>query len=174
MPCPHQVPDPGMITWQKKEILGTEIKTKRLVTIDEGFHPKSSILRLHTKRKETTKIQEYVRKMPPNDDLLIEYLRQQKPSEEKEEGDQHWGTSPCIECTNKEVADIIKIYQWLEKAGLRDSTEALIMAAQEQAFNTRPIEARVCHTRRNPRFQTVQRCPWDSAAINRRGQDEGR
>ncbi len=33
----------------------------------------------------------------------------------------------------EEVADIEKFYQWLEKAGLKDSTEALIMAAQEQA-----------------------------------------
>ena len=66
----------------------------------EGFHPKSTTLRLYTKRKEggqglvsvratiqgeTTKIQEYIRRMFPNDDLLSECLRQQKPSEEKEE-----------------------------------------------------------------------------------------
>lgn len=34
----------------------------------------------------------------------------------------------------------IEEVQWLEKAGLRDSTEALIMAAQEQALDTRSIE----------------------------------
>uniref|UniRef100_A0A3Q3W1F6 Sulfotransferase n=1 Tax=Mola mola TaxID=94237 RepID=A0A3Q3W1F6_MOLML len=42
---------------------------------------------------------------------------------------------------DKEVGDIDKIYQWLGEAGLRDSTEALIMAAQEQALNTSSIEA---------------------------------
>ncbi|TWW69252.1 hypothetical protein D4764_18G0000580 [Takifugu flavidus] len=51
----------------------------------------------------------------------------------------------------EEVADIEKTYQWLEKAGLKDSTEALLMAAQEQALNTRSIEARVDHTRQDPR-----------------------
>ena len=30
------------------------------------------------------------------------------------------------------MADIGKIYQWLEKTGVKDSTETLIMAAQEQ------------------------------------------
>jgi len=33
-----------------------------------------------------------------------------------------------------EAADIEKSYQWLHRAGLKDSTEAVIMAAQEQ-FN---------------------------------------
>ena len=46
-----------------------------------------------------------------------------------------------------EVAEITKSYQWLEKAGLTDSTEALILAAQEQALGTRWIEAGVYHTR---------------------------
>ena len=36
-----------------------------------------------------------------------------------------------------EMADIRKSYQWLEKARLTDSTEAPILAAQEQAlFNS--------------------------------------
>ena len=47
----------------------------------------------------------------------------------------------------EKLADIDKTYHWLEMAGLRDSTEALIMAAQEQALNTRSIEAGVDHTR---------------------------
>ena len=46
----------------------------------------------------------------------------------------------------EEVADVEKCYQWLQKAGLKDSTEALIMAAQEQALNTRAEEAGVYQT----------------------------
>jgi hypothetical protein len=44
-----------------------------------------------------------------------------------------------------------KTYQWLEKTDIRDSTEALIMAAQEQALKTRAIEAKIYHTRQDPR-----------------------
>ncbi len=49
-------------------------------------------------------------------------------------------------CQIEEVADIKKSCQWLEKAGLKDSAEALIMAAQEQALSTTSIEAVVYHT----------------------------
>ena len=45
------------------------------------------------------------------------------------------------------VADIEGTYQWLEKAGLTDSTEAVIMAAEQQALNTRLREPGVYHTR---------------------------
>ena len=44
-----------------------------------------------------------------------------------------------------------KSYGWLEKAGLKDKTEALIMAAQERALSTRSIEAGVYHTRQDTR-----------------------
>ncbi|TWW62315.1 hypothetical protein D4764_04G0009620 [Takifugu flavidus] len=59
----------------------------------------------------------------------------------------------------EEVADFEKTYQWLEKAGLKDSTEALLMAAQEQALSTRAIEARVYHTRQDPRCRLCGDAP---------------
>ena len=36
-----------------------------------------------------------------------------------------------------EVVDMAHIYQWLNKSNNRANIEALIMAVQEQAFNTR-------------------------------------
>ncbi len=51
----------------------------------------------------------------------------------------------------EEVADSGKSYQWLERAGLKDSTEALLITAQEQTLSTRSIEAGVYHTRQDPR-----------------------
>lgn len=130
----------------------TDIKMRKLLTMHGGFHPKSSTLRLYTKRSEggrgpvsakttvqdeTTKIQEYIRKMAPKDEGLSEYLRQQKPEgEDKQDEEPSWRDKPLYGMYHRqieEVADIKKSYQWLEKAGLKDSTEALIMAAQEQA-----------------------------------------
>ena len=67
-----------------------------------------------------------------------------------------------------DVTDIEKTYQRLVKAGLRDRTEAVIMAAQEHTLNVRVIEFRVYHTR----TQGVD--PWESAAYNSRVQDVGR
>ena len=42
----------GIISWPKEEIEATDIKTRKLLTMHGGFHPKSSTLRLYTKRKE--------------------------------------------------------------------------------------------------------------------------
>ena len=47
-----------------------------------------------------------------------------------------------------EVADMACTYQWLNKSNTRANTEALIMAAQEQALNTRAV---IYHTVQDPR-----------------------
>ena len=48
---------------------------------------------------------------------------------------------------------------WCTKAGLDDSTEALIIAAKEQALNTRSIEARVYRNTQEPRFRLCKDAP---------------
>ena len=58
-------------------------------------------------------------------------------------------------CQIQEVADIGKTYQLLEKAGLKDGTEALIMTAQEQDLNTVDIY----HTRQDPRYRLCKDTP---------------
>lgn len=101
-------------------------------------------------------------KMAPNDELLNECLRQQKPNKEEGPEEPSWKDKPLHGMYHRqieEVADIEKTYQWLEKAGLKDSTEALIMAAQEQALNTRSIEAGVYHTRQDPRCRLCKEAP---------------
>ena len=47
------------------------------------------------------------------------------------------------------MVDIEKTYQWPEKAGLRDSTEALIMVEQERALTLKQVG--VYHTRQDPK-----------------------
>ena len=75
-------------------IEATYIKTRKLLTMHEEFHPTSSTLRLYTQWKEgdqalesirvtiqdkTTNIQKYIRKMAPNVELRSECLWQLKP-----------------------------------------------------------------------------------------------
>lgn len=66
-----------------------------------------------------------------NDKMLTECLRIQRPGEEEEHGDTSWQDKPLHSMYHQsieEVADFRKSYQWLEKAGLKGSTEALIIA----------------------------------------------
>lgn len=53
----------------------------------------------------------------------------------------------------KEWTDIEKIYKWLEKAGLKEATDSVIMAAQDQALNTSSKEDEVYLNRWDPRWR---------------------
>ena len=76
----------------------------------EEFYLKSSTLSLYTKQteggqgvviirakiKKEAKTQEYIKKMAPNDDLLIEYLRDRNPvRRRKNQKDHHGRINPC-------------------------------------------------------------------------------
>ena len=50
-----------------------------------------------------------------------------------------------------EVADMARTYQWLNKSDIRADTKALIMAAQEPAFNTRAVAHEINHNVQDPR-----------------------
>ncbi|KAK7930437.1 hypothetical protein WMY93_006832 [Mugilogobius chulae] len=141
-----------------------------------GFHSKSSTLRLYASRKEggrglvsvratiqdeTSEIHKYIKDKAPTDGVLSECLRQWGTDEVLEE-EPSWEDKPLHGMYHRnitEVADLKKSYQWLERAGLKDSTEALILAAQEQALSTRAIEAQIYHTRQDPRCRLCKEAP---------------
>ena len=50
-----------------------------------------------------------------------------------------------------EVADVARIYQWLNKSNIRANIKALIMAAQEQVHNTRAVAHKIYHIVEDPR-----------------------
>ena len=159
----------SIVSWTKEEMEAADVKTFKLLTMQGGFHPKYNVQRLYTSRKEggwglvsvqvtildeTQNIQEYIHKKAPKDKLLGECLRQQQRGTDDQPEEMPLHSKALHGMYHRqivEVADIRKSYQWLEKAGLTDSTEALILAAQEQALGTRSIEAGVYHTRQDPR-----------------------
>lgn len=59
----------------------------------------------------------------------------------------------------QKLAYIKKSYQWPEKAGLKDTTEAQMMAAQEQALSTKSTETRIYHSRQDPRCRLYKDAP---------------
>ncbi|XP_051911362.1 uncharacterized protein LOC127593748 [Hippocampus zosterae] len=142
-----------------------------------GFHPKSNTLRLYANRKEggrglvsvratvqdeTSKLHDYIKDKAPTDDVLKECLRQWGTEDEELEEGPSWEDKPLhrkYHRTITEMADLKKSYQWLERASLRDSTEALILAAQEQALSTRAIDAQIYHTRQDPMCRLCKEAP---------------
>lgn len=69
-----------------------------------------------------------------------ECLRQQEAESDEEEEVVLWKNKPIYWWYHwliEELADIRIAYQWLQKAGLKDSIEALIMTSHEQAPSKR-------------------------------------
>ncbi|CAJ1059649.1 uncharacterized protein LOC127604228 [Xyrichtys novacula] len=100
--------------------------------------------------------------MAPRDGALRECLRQWKLSGKEEPEEPSWEEKTLLGMYHRqiaEVADMSKSYQWLERAGLKDSTEALIMGAQEQALSARAIKAQLYHTRQDPRCKLCKEGP---------------
>ncbi|TWW77408.1 Cytoplasmic dynein 2 heavy chain 1 [Takifugu flavidus] len=150
---------------QEKPELETE--KNRLLQMEEENKIQLTLLEETLLEEETLSRTRLMEGEPPADGRLgrergeEEENRQQKPTKEEEPEGLSWKDKPMHGMYHRqieEVADIEKTYQWLTKAGLKDSTEALIMAAQEQALSTRAIEARVYHTRQDPRCR-LWRCP---------------
>ena len=159
----------GVTDWPKEEIQNLDIQTRKLLTMYGAFHPKSNVERLYDRRKEGGRglesiertisseeesLRDYVEQMKDKDPLIAEYRKIQKPPQETNEETGNWKSKPLhgrFHSQIAEVADLEKSYQWLEKGDLKANTEALIMAAQEQALKTRAIQAKIYKTHQNPR-----------------------
>lgn len=95
-----------------------------------------------TIQDETSKLHEYIKDKVSTDDILSECLRQWQ-DEEVLEDEPSWEDKPLHEICHpniSEVTDLKKSYQWLDRTGLQDTIEALILPAQEQALGTKAIE----------------------------------
>ena len=63
-----------------------------------------------------------------------------------------WYEKPLHSAWHKavsEVADMARTNQWLNKSNFKANAEALILAAQEQALNTRAVAQEIYHTVQN-------------------------
>ena len=157
----------GIIDWPKEEITKLDIDTRKLFTMHGALHPKSNVSRLYWPRKdggrglysiastihsEEKSLLDYTNEKEKTDKLIAECLRAKLIQEKDEPPQEDWKNKPLHGQFHRnilDVADLEQTYQWLEKCDIRDSTEALIMAAQEQAVKTRAIEAKIWHTRQD-------------------------
>ena len=156
------------VNWRQEDLRAADIGTRKLMTLHGALHPKSSVARLYSSRKEGGRglqclehvvkeeeqsLKSYVEARASTDPLMAEcqgtaanWTAPPTPADWYDKplhGAWHAGVT--------KVADLGKTYQWLNKANFKANTEALIMAAQEQALNTRAIAAEIYHTTQDPR-----------------------
>jgi len=155
------------VNWRQEDLRAADIGTRKLMTLHGAFHPKSSVARLYSSRKEGGRgLQCLEHAVKEEEQSLKSYVETQAITDplmaECQDTVASWTTQPVIpdwyskplhgawHTSVTQVADIGKTYQWLNRTGLEMNTEALIMAAQEQALNTRAVAAEIYHTTQDP------------------------
>ena len=157
----------GILNWRVNEVDQMDRKTRKILTINKEFHPKSDIDRLYVPRKkggrgliscknciasEENNLGWYVKnKVEP---LLRAVKRQAniktddaiEPKEykkrEKERIYKAWKEKRMYGQYLRDMdgKDLQKSWKWLQSSDLKGCTEALICSAQEQALRTNNIK----------------------------------
>ena len=168
-----------MITWSDDSIRETDVATRKLLTLHGAFHPKSSTLKLYSRRQdggrglisvkqavqgEELSLKSYVQSRANTDELLSECLSviTTKEPAADDDGATDWRDRPLhstYHCQISEVCDAEKTYQWLKKCDLTAKTEALILAAQEQALPTRQIQTQIYNIRTDASCRLCKQAP---------------
>ena len=160
----------AFLDWTKEEKQGIDRKTRKLITMHRGLHPKSNTNRIYIPRKEGGRgllsiedtvdlaklgLKSYVRN---SCERLLEAARQiedrqgesviEFKNRKKIERQQEWKDKTLhgqfLRQTDSEAGK--ERWMWLKGTGLKRETESLILAAQEQAIRTNVIKAKIDNT----------------------------
>ena len=157
----------GVIEWSKAELKAMDIKTRKILTMHGAFHEKSSTYRLYLKRKEggrglisvtdcvtqeviglTSYVHESKEWMLQIVGKTLEPVDETTDQFKKRVNKERLATFKEKKLHGRFMSDIEGIaddrtWQWLQGGYLAKSTEAFIIAAQEQAIRTRYIRAKI-------------------------------
>eukprot|EP00112_Aurelia_sp_Birch-Aquarium-sp1_P003300 Seg1367.7 transcript_id=Seg1367.7/GoldUCD/mRNA.D3Y31 product="Retrovirus-related Pol polyprotein from type-1 retrotransposable element R2" pseudo=true protein_id=Seg1367.7/GoldUCD/D3Y31 len=175
----------AIVDWTKEELRQMDRKTRKLLTMHGGLHPKSDVDRLHLPRKlggrGTCSIEDCVEEerrsiamyLSQTQEELLKFARTKlklpTQNESKLEFKNRKENEKISAWKEKRLhgqfakdTDAIKTnesFNWLCKGELKRETESLILAAQEQALNTNSIKARIY------RLQENDKCRLCGAAV---------
>ena len=164
----------AFLGWSRLELEEIDRRTRKLLTMHNGFHLKSNVDRLYLSRSESgrglTGVQDtvetanlglgnYVRNSKERlliaartieedggRETPIEY-KKRKTNERKTQWAQKQLHGQFIRQTMDKASE--DRWGWLRKGCLKRTTEALIMAAQEQTIRTNNIKAKIDKTQEN-------------------------
>ena len=104
-------------------------------------------------RQEEQSLKSYVSRKAESDPQMAECKHLIATWKEPDEA-AAWYEKPLYGAWHKgvsDVADMARLYQWLNKSNIRASTKALVMTAQEQTLNIRAVARKIYHTVQDPR-----------------------
>ncbi len=157
----------GIVEWTKVEQQNLDWKTGKLLTLHGALHPRADVDRLYIPRDEggrgLTNVEDMIEReklalrdyVEHKDDQLMEAVRQSGEHKRKmatEATAAEYKKAKQLEKYNgwkektlhghylrtlPQEAGLVETFRWLAKGNLKQSTEALLVAAQDQALNTK-------------------------------------
>ena len=157
----------GIIEWTKQELKELDRRTRKLLTMNGGLHPRDCVARIYVPRKHggiglisvedcinqaRVSLEAYVRSS--EEELLKAVRAEVTGSQEtttsfkvrrRAENTQEWKEKPLHGQFVRETEDQSneETRSWLKQGSLKRETEALIIAAQDQALRTNYIKATI-------------------------------
>ena len=160
----------GIIEWTQTEMKDLDRKTRKLLNMYGGLHPRADVHRLYLPRHqggrglkeveatvtgESMGLDEYIQRMKEKEPLLqATWQTKQQEAVKKDEWKAGWSRRYKSKWREKplhgqypqqveEVTTTEMAYKWLSCTGLKIETEALITAAQDQALNTKSHQTNI-------------------------------
>ncbi|KAJ8039802.1 Retrovirus-related Pol polyprotein from type-2 retrotransposable element R2DM [Holothuria leucospilota] len=163
----------GIIEWTRTEMADLDRRTRKLLNIYRGLHPRADVHRLYLPRHqggrglkeveatttgEKVGLDKYIERRRATEPLLLQAVWQARPQQQEGETRDQWkaGWSQRYQSKWKErplygqypqqveqATNTETAYKWLSCTGLKIETEALITAAQNQALCTKYHQAKI-------------------------------
>ena len=169
----------GILNWTQAELDGIDRKTRKLLTIYKGLHPKADVDRLYLPRNsggwglinvrqlvavETQALAHYVYRNKSAEPLLLAVHQSgllPQPIKSLSEFKSEWLQKHMMLWKQKSLHGQFPVavehltsvecaYKWLRQSYLKLETEALITAAQDQALRTNAYNTNVLHCSDDP------------------------
>ena len=157
----------GIIEWTKQELKELDRRTRKLLTMNGGLHPRDCVARLYVPRKHGGRglisvedcinqarlsLERYVQsseeellKAVREDDTGSQETATSFKARRRTENTKEWKEKPLYGQFARETEDQSneETWTWLKQGSLKRETEALIIAAQDQAIRTNYIKAKI-------------------------------
>ena len=149
--------------WTVDELKDMDRKTRKLLTMNNGLHPRADVDRLYLPRREGGKgmmsieeivrleecsLSDYVKNILPEENVLGDFLKEkgkkELKSEQRAERKEKWKEKALHGQYPKKVEEAETCsWRWLETGWMKRETEGLLMAAQDQALHTRNYKVKI-------------------------------
>ena len=161
----------GIIDWTEEEKKELDRRTRKLLTMHKGLHPRADVDRLYIPRKSAgrglRKIKDTIENEERNladyiwsntQEQLLKAVQQSGLWKKPEQTTAEWKKQTLEETRNNwkhkplhgqyirqisETTNNEAAFRWLSETGLKIETEALITAAQDQALPTKMTKAKI-------------------------------